>query len=61
MAEAAMQGANCTSVQFGVQYLAQGHFDMQLSSAQPGGARIKTSDLPIIKLPTLPPELLPTL
>ena len=34
MAEATTQGANCTSgAIFGVQYLAQGYFDMQLSSA----------------------------
>ena len=33
MAEATMQDAKCTSV-FGVQYLVQGYFDMQLSAAQ---------------------------
>ena len=44
MAEAATQGANCTS---GVQYLAQGHFNMQLSSTQPS-AGIWASDLLIM-------------
>ena len=37
--------------QFGVQYLVQGHFGMLL-----GGARICTSNLPITKRPTVPPE-----
>ena len=38
--------------QFGVQYVAQGHFDMHLSS---GGAGIPTSDLLITRRPALPP------
>ena len=38
--------------QFGVPYVAQGHFYMQL-----GGARIRTSNLPITRQPTLPPKL----
>ena len=37
--------------QFGVQCLAQGHFNMQL-----GGAGIRTSDLLITKWPTLSPD-----
>ena len=50
MAEAAMKGANCSSGAFGVQYLAQGHFDLQL-----GGARILTINLHITRWLTLPP------
>ena len=50
MAQAAMQGAH--QEQFGVQYFAQGHFDIQL-----GGTGIRTSDLPITRPPALPPEL----
>ena len=40
--------------QFGFQFLAQGHFNMQLSSA-----RIQTSNPPITRRPTLPPEQQP--
>ena len=43
-----------TLEQVGVQYLAQGHFDMQLS-----GAGICTSDFPITSRPALPAELQP--
>ena len=40
--------------QFGVQYLAQGHFHALL-----GGAGIRTSDLQITGRPAVPPELQP--
>ena len=40
MAEAAIKGGNCSS-EFGVQYLDQGHFDVQL-----GRAEIRTRDIP---------------
>ena len=40
--------------QFGVQYLAKGHLDMQV-----GGARIHTSHLSVAKRLALPPELHP--
>ena len=48
--EAAMPAAH--QEQFGVQYLAPGHFHMQL-----GGAGIQASNLPITRGPALPPEL----
>ena len=52
MAEAAMQGANCTS---GVIWVfPQGHLDTQLNSAG-----IRTSNLSIIIQPALPTELQP--
>ena len=50
MVEAAMQKAlTAHQEQFGVQYLAQGHFSMQL-----GEAKIQTSNLPITRQSTLP-------
>ena len=39
---------------FGVQYLAQGHLDMQL-----GGAGNSTNNLPITRQPAVAPELQP--
>lgn len=54
-----LQGANCSSEAFWgsvscARYLA-GYFDVQ-----PGGAGIRTSDIPITRQPALPPQLQPT-
>lgn len=47
-----------THVQLRVQYLAQGYFPFTLLQPfmQTGGDRKQTSDLPISRQPTLPPE-----
>ena len=58
MAEAAVQGATTHQEQFEVQYLAQGHFNMQLSLAQSWDLNQRPFDL-ITSQPALPTELQP--
>ena len=57
--EAAMQGAYCISGAIWGSVSCSGHFDMQPSSAQHGGTRNQTSNLPITRQTALPAELQP--